>query len=194
MSLLTTAPEVRPRRALRVVAWTVVALALLVGLSWGVVTSAYAPLEAGSFGGPRSDSVRGLTDGVEQTRYVLVGPEDTEGVVMYSLRNNGPLPVEVHGVDGAFEDARWAPFFGHEGLVGAQVGEVRRFPVTVRANEEIALWVTVRKPPCEEGAITAFGQLPLRWSVLGRDLDYTLELENPITVCYPQEALQHLND
>ncbi|WP_020577557.1 hypothetical protein [Actinopolymorpha alba] len=194
--LLDAAKTARTRRA-RV--WkAALTLVVVVGAAWVVIPSVYAPLAPGSSGGIQSPSIKVLTDGVERTRYILTAPRGQTGTVQYSLRNEGMVPVRLHGLP-ADEPwllrVRWAPSVGRDNLWGGHPDEVKEFPVTLKPDEEITLWVTVTKPPCQNDGYSTITSIPISWSALGRQHVYQFQLEGdslPISVCYPKEALNHI--
>ena len=92
----STAPsDAAPRRRRRLLA-PVSALALLgLVLAW-VVAAKQVPLQGGAWAGPLDGHQLG--DGITTTRYVL-SVDEGEQVVLTSIRNGGPLPITVLGVD-----------------------------------------------------------------------------------------------
>jgi hypothetical protein len=142
----------------------------------------------------------------------MTGPTGRTGLMTWSLYNAGPFPVTLLGVgyeEGSDElvEVRWAPLSSpRDNLFGGHPDEVRPLPVTIPADQEITLWVTVTRPRCVPddggagGGIFAVTSIPLRWSILGRERLYEWSLDDPdsptrpIYLCYPDEALQHLVD
>jgi hypothetical protein len=85
---------------------------------------------------------------------------------------------------------------GNGELMGGYAKDVRPFPVTIEPGEHVVLWVTVTKPRCQEGMLAPVERIPLRWSLLGRDRAYYLDLKEigqgaEIALCHPPEALEH---
>ncbi|MGH3488665.1 MAG: hypothetical protein ACRDP8_12240 [Actinopolymorphaceae bacterium] len=172
-----------------------------VAAAWLVFTSAYAPLSSGSYSGPRSRSVKLLTDGVEPTRYIIDGPVGQRARFNFDLRNDGSVAVRVHGLtrEGWYgiKEVGWVPKGGNGEVMGGYAKDVRPFPVTIGPNDYVVLWVTVTKPRCQEGMQAPVEHIPLRWSVLGRDRVYNLDLQEvgegwEIALCHPPEALEHV--
>jgi hypothetical protein len=193
---VTPRPSNRKRSTLTLASVVVV----VVAAAWLVFTSAYTPLSSGSYFGPRSRSVKLLTDGVETTRYIIDGPVGQRARFNYDLRNNGPVAVRVLGLtrEGWYgiEEVGWVPMAGNGELMGGYAKDVRPFPVTIEPGEHVVLWVTVTKPRCQEGMLAPVERIPLRWSLLGRDRAYYLDLKEigqgaEIALCHPPEALEH---
>ncbi len=85
-------PSRRRRRLLRPVA--VVAVLALVAA--GITAAKQAPIEEGNWAAPLD--ARQLDDGLSTTRHVL-SIDEGQRVVLTSIRNDGPLPLTVLGVD-----------------------------------------------------------------------------------------------
>ncbi|MBM7789695.1 hypothetical protein [Tenggerimyces flavus] len=204
-------PQVRRRPAIvRVAGTSLAAVVAVAGIAWAGFTSVYTPFQPGSHGAPRSESMKPVHDGVERTRWIVTGPTGGTGVMAWSIHNAGPFPVTLldEGYEEEVDDpvvVRWAPFSSpRDNLMGGHPDEVRPLPVTIPADEEITLWVTVTRPPCVPdnglagGGFVAITSIPLRWSILGRTRLYEWSLDDPdshtqpIYLCYPDEALQHL--
>jgi hypothetical protein len=176
------------------------AVVLAVAAGWLVFTSAYAPLSSGSYAGPRSRSVKLLTDGVEVTRYIIDGPVGQRARFNFDLRNDGPIAVRIVGLaaEGSYgiTDVGWVPIPGNGEMMGGYAKDVREFPVTIEPDSYVVLWVTVTKPRCQEGMLAPVDRISLRWSVLGRARVYNLDLREvgegtEIALCHPPEALEH---
>jgi hypothetical protein len=195
---------VSPRTRSRKRSTLTIACAVIVAAAaaWLVFTSVYAPLSTGSYSGPRSRSVKQLTDGVGPTRYILDGPTGQRGRFNYDLQNNGPFAVRIHGLAAGrsygITDVGWVPTPGNGEMAGGYAKDVRPFPVTIAPDGYVVLWVTVTKPRCQEGMQYQIESIPLRWSVFGRDRVYSLDLQEEvdegaeIALCHPPEALEHV--
>jgi hypothetical protein len=144
-----------------------------------------------------------LTDGVQTTRYILVGPVGQPGRFMFDLSNKGRVPVRVDGAaisksSWGISEVGWVPPPGNGELVGGYAKDVRPLPVTIKPGEWVILWVTVTKPRCGDITPGAIDSIPLRWSILGRQRFYdmplretNLEIED-IALCPPPDAFKHL--
>ena len=89
------APDEQPRGWRRLLPLAVLVTALLLGASW-IVVAQHPQLRSGGWSAPLD--ARPLEDGVTTTRYVLA-IDDGDRVVLTSIRNEGPLPLTVLGVD-----------------------------------------------------------------------------------------------
>lgn len=176
------------------------ALVLLAGLTWVAFTSLYSPIEPNGVGGGRG-GVQLVGDRWNETEaWGLTGPVNGTGEVLIGVENRGPLPIRIlrggmtfpWGEEKVRVDVRWSPDLGEH------ADEVRPFPVTVRPGEQLMLVIEVPKRGCYYDRGTSGGpiirQIPLRWSVLGRERTHKLDADKPdtgmmpINVCPPADV------
>lgn len=205
MTVLDSPPVEEPPTQRR---WAkiLVALALLIALTWVVFTSLYSPLRSNGFGGVRG-AMKPVLGGAYGTERILTGPENGTGEVLIGIRNDGPLPVRLlrGGAEDDFEplvEVNWAPNLSpRDQIKGGHPDEVRPFPVTLQPGESITISVTVTKPDCGDGDSWLAGDLTrmsLRWSVLGRprvhvfDVDTENGMMDPINVCPTSDEVQQV--
>lgn len=191
----------RKSAARRLAPTIVTAVLVFLLASWLLFTSLYNPLGMGSFwGAGRNVEVVDLGD--DRPQFFTQGREGDTAVVMYSLRNNGSLPVRLAGLDETSSDAgstlQWSPIWG-----GGPAGDPRRprdLPATIAAGQEITLWLTLVKPDCSRYPPPSGGGggrsgltttvIGLRWSVLGRERGHDLRLapESLVDASFDQET------
>jgi hypothetical protein len=171
---------------------------------WLVYSSVYAPLSTGTFSGPETRSVKALTDGVAPTRYIIDAAAGQRARLVYDLANHGRFAVRVDGLVSehpyGISAVGWVrPVLANGEPMEAHARDVRPFPVTINPGEWVVLWLTVTKPPCQEGGdLASIDEIPLRWSALGRHHVYKLPLSESaggireIALCHPPKALKHL--
>ncbi|MBM7783702.1 hypothetical protein [Tenggerimyces flavus] len=171
-----------------------VALVLLAGLTWVAFTSLYSPIQPNGFGGGRGGAQL-VGQPWNGEGFALTGPVNGTSEVLIGLDNDGPLTIRLLGDD--FEDdlpprreLSWAPDMSpRDNLMGGYPDEVRPFPVTLAPGEQITLVIKVTKEGCVYSDGGAGGavivQVPLRWSVLGRERTHTLDAEKPDTGMRP---------
>lgn len=207
--------EVSPRTRRRrfqwppVIAGIVILAVIAAGIGSLVYVDTYQPLsqDVNSLSGPATDkTVQQITDGFNDTYFILVGPTGTRGVVDYTFGNLGRFPVKIAGLDRSeapgIADVRWsyfAPDPTHEDELGL-VSESRPFPVTLKPNQSIVLQVAVTQPRCgPTGAFFAIGGVPLKWSALGvhHVWNFTMAAAQdgamPILLCPDKAELAHID-
>jgi hypothetical protein len=196
------APAPRHRRWPWVVALVFVLALVAAGTSAVVYAHTYSPLAPGELSFSPVGHARAVTDGISiPTRYIVVGPPGSQGVVTYSVRNNGHHSVKILGADMRrsaslfpVTSVTWSPTVGpkHNTIDGRFKGS-RPFPVT--------LYVTVTKPRCQAHAIEEIDGIPLRTESLWVHHIWQLPLSAggiddnfaPIDLCSPNSALEHLS-
>jgi hypothetical protein len=188
------------RRWLWVTSLTLVVLAGVgVGVGILVYQHNYQPLVPGSFGSMSGPHARPLTDGIQDTQIIVVGPAGTHARLTYSLANAGDHNVRLLGLpsNSGIDRITWGPALDHNQLLGGTAAEARPFPMTLHAGSMISLWVYLTQPNCGGTPYSLTG-IPLRWSAYGDDHVYTLPLDNdasalPITFCAPHKALKYVD-
>lgn len=166
----------------------------------GIYVGVNQPLAWGSFGGPMDAAARRLTDGLSTTAYIIDTAPGRSVRLRYSVRNNAPLRITVHGV--ATDDytadlqATWAPGVGREGLIGGDDDQIQSFPATLSPDEEIAVIIAVKKPRCGDGSVI-IGAIPFRFSMLSIERKQWIplkpgELALPVALCFPDAVRDHL--
>jgi hypothetical protein len=188
-------------RRTRLTIWASIAFVVLlaVGLGVGLKLTAldddYGPLTSGSTGGiGLAAGVREDADGFSNARLVTPGNRTTR--VFSSLGNDGSHSVVVTSVenDDITVGAQWAPWPGNGGEIFGPQTHWRAFPATVRADSEVLLRVTIRRPPhCQDkpmqrGAGEFYdGTHVVHWESLLGDHTTTIETfyfsEGGIQVC-----------
>ena len=154
-------------------------VAVLVAVLAGVLLVAgavglrfYEPLTWNGYVSPGGTGATLVDDPLFGSAAVLDGPAGSTATVVYSVRNDGHLPVTVFapGADGTQDDivdVRWAPVLGP----GTTFGGVRPDPeatsMRVGPGEEVAMWVTVTKSSCGPGVTSTLDVVPIRWGVFG---------------------------
>jgi hypothetical protein len=188
------------RRWLLVCIVAVVVLAVVgVGVGALVYVHTYQPLEPGDFGATGGLHAQPLTDGVADTRIVVIGPTGTQARVDFSVRNNGSHDVRLLGLpaNSGVDRIAWGPYVDGNQLLGGTAAEAKPFPMTLRAGHEISLWVYVTQPNCSGGGYGLLSAIPLRWSALGVHHVYDLALNTspflPIMNCPPHKALKYID-
>jgi hypothetical protein len=192
--------------------WVVAGVGVLALIGAGIGTVVYArtyqPLRPGFAFGPQTSSIDAIGDGVSRTRYLLVGPTGTRGVMDVGVENDGRHAVRIDGLDGsdpafAVSDARWADLSLHNPGGGAELGtiaESRAFPVTVHPGEAIFVQVYLRKPSCAGDDDAELTAIPLRWSAFGVHHVWQMGLDTlpgsslPIDLCPSKSALAHIDN
>jgi hypothetical protein len=175
----------------------VVVLALIGGgISALVYVHTYQPLGPATFrptGSATPRTLKVLTDGIDVSRYALVGPRGTTGTVEYSLANNGRFGVRLLGLDATnypfVSDLAWS---GPNADGAGTPQAARPFPMTLGPGDQIFLQVTVLQPTCGLATYT-IGAIPIRYDAFGIHHVWQFPLggesENlPITLCAPRSV------
>jgi hypothetical protein len=189
----------------------VVVLALIgAGTTAVVYAHTYQPLSQGEGFGPLTPSIRAISDGTVDTRFILVGPTGTTGVVDYTVANSGSHPVRLLGLDkadaGFFTTGlKWASLsFDNigEGTAQGTLRDARAFPVTLQPNESVFIQLSVIQPRCSPGISLSVTGIPLRWSALGVHHVWTEVLGSTsdgggyplqIALCPSKAAIAHID-
>jgi hypothetical protein len=168
------------------------------GIGFLVYANTYQPLEFdGTLSGPVTPkTARQVWDGIDDTRWIVVGPSRTAAKIDMSLSNGGPAAVtligtrtDVPGLTGL----RWAPIQGGYGR--NLVGRARPLPVSIPAGGSVVLEIDLQQLRCTKNSATeTVDQIPVRWSAL--DVHHTSYLQLgtsdnvlPITLCPPATAV-----
>ncbi|HTW21194.1 MAG TPA: hypothetical protein VME70_13395 [Mycobacteriales bacterium] len=199
--------------------WPRIAMCMLVlalfgaGIAAVVYARTYQPLSGAVGGGfgPATSTVAAISDGIEDTNYILVGPTGTTGVVSYTIGNVGRFAVRILGLSpqGSYgvTGVRWSDESEHNPGNGAALGlvsESHSFPMTLQPNETIFLQVSVRKFDCVNGGAPLVSGVALRWTALHVRHVWTLRLQSatvggpdgadvPIVLCPSRSALAHID-
>jgi hypothetical protein len=199
-------PKRKPRIWLRIVVGLVVLLLAGGGIGWLVYSYTYQPFDnSAGFSGPGTPhSIKAIGDGIDQTKWLVVGPPGTTAVVEYEVANNGRHAATILGLDRHREPwitaVRWSDYSASNPGNGSEIGlltSAHDFPVTLAPHTSVMVQVTVMKRNCGQHGFLLVESVPLRWSALGvhHTWDMSLsdtEFDKPIALCAPSAALSHI--
>jgi hypothetical protein len=196
-----------PKR--RIWAFVVVGVVVFALIAAGSAAVTYAhtyqPLTFGGTYGPATRNLPMTWDGISDTRFILVGAAGTTAVVDYSVRNNGPHPVRLLGLDPDEDPGvtglKWSNLSADNPGGGAELGlisQARSFPVTLQPGESVFLQLALIKPRCQAGSESEITGLGLRWSAFGVHHVWWEDVTNPdsslpVFLCPPKSALAHID-
>jgi hypothetical protein len=203
---LALQPKPHRRWWLRAIVAVVVLALLGGGIGWYDYVRSYQPLTLGN--GPYSSvtpkTLKTLTDGVNDTELLLVGPSGTTGTADYPLWNDGNHSVTIDGLDRSglgIPGLRltWTPSSPGPGDVIGAPGQGRAFPVTIPPHDQVILQLTVVKlVRCAAHSTLVLQGVGVRWSSLGGHHTWQLPMREggavlPIAICGPNSALKYVD-
>jgi hypothetical protein len=205
-AIAETEPEAPRRVWKRVVAVGLVAVLVVTAVVVVVYVHRYQPLGDPGFAQDSAQMRSGVqivTDNLGDNTYVLTGATGSVGTVDYTIGNNGRFDITVLGpADGGPPyrmQLRWAPAtvsVGPNASRGPTLAEARPLPATIKAHEEVQLFVSVTKPDfCAPNGTQTIESVPIRWKAFGVHHVTSLHLDPrslyyPIAVCAPAAALR----
>lgn len=176
--------------------WVVLAAAVIVGLTaLALWARSYDPLTEGSFSGAPGFGASRVDDPLFGSVFVADGAAGSKVAFLYSLRNEGRVAVTVDSGEGPAAPSdnlytvRWGPALGTERTIGGSRPSDSVTSMRVAPGEEVAMWVTVTKPPCAPGTFSSITNIPVLWSALGVTKRHDVELSPggapQIVLCKP---------
>ncbi|GAB3078047.1 hypothetical protein GCM10027080_25800 [Pedococcus soli] len=148
----------------------VVVVMVVVGLTWA---ARYDPLVPGSLTGLDGATAGKVHDPIFGDAFVINGDPGTRATFVYSLRNDGRLPVRLRGVNrdaGLPEDLtiRWGTPVKSSATRPTDTPVATTASVELGPGEQVPMWVSVSKPDCADGSgISEYLEtIPVEWSAL----------------------------
>jgi hypothetical protein len=205
---LALQPQPQPHRRwwLRAVIAVVVLALLGGGIGWYDYVRSYQPLTLGN--GPYNSvtpkTLKTLTDGINDTELLLVGPYGTVGTADYPVVNNGNHPVRIDGLDRSASvppglRMAWTPGGSTpSGYVGLP-SQGRGFPATIAPHSQIILQLIIAKDVrCAPHSSFVINGVGVRWSAIGGDHTWDIPMQLggsvlPIALCGPKSALNYVD-